>query len=352
MQLYSIPEEDLSYVSAQLERLWPALAGQRIFITGGTGFFGIWLIESFLWSNQKLGLNGEIAVLTRDPDRFLRKFPHLRLHKELSLIKGDVKSVDFPDANFSYFIHAANLTPHEQDTKDRARTLTESTTATERILEIASKCKAKSFLFTSSGAIYGKQPEDIPNIGEDSVTEVNSFSELDPYGASKLASENLCKKRAIDFGISCKIARCFTFIGPHLPLNSRFAAGKFIAEALTGGPIRFSSKNEIWRSYLYAADLAVWLWTILIEGVNCRPYNVGSSQPIELHELASLIANQIPGPCGVEFLPPLDKKAQPLRYVPSVKRAELELNLVQRIELDEAVRRTLTWHSKQSAHTS
>ena len=69
--------EDLDHVLAYTGDIWPELRGARLFLTGGTGFFGCWLLESFAWACDRLGLNATATVLTRSPQAFHRKSPHL-----------------------------------------------------------------------------------------------------------------------------------------------------------------------------------------------------------------------------------------------------------------------------------
>ncbi len=52
---------DLDYILERTTDLWEELRGHSIFITGGTGFFGCWLLESFAWTNDKLGLNASVG---------------------------------------------------------------------------------------------------------------------------------------------------------------------------------------------------------------------------------------------------------------------------------------------------
>jgi dTDP-glucose 4,6-dehydratase len=91
---------DLDHILDHTRGLWDELRGERIFITGGTGFFGCWLLESFIWANEQLDLGARATVLTRAPEAFRRKAPHLAANRSVSLIHGDVRSFEAPKAPF------------------------------------------------------------------------------------------------------------------------------------------------------------------------------------------------------------------------------------------------------------
>ncbi|MFH1861853.1 MAG: NAD-dependent epimerase/dehydratase family protein, partial [bacterium] len=98
---------DLDHILDHTCNLWDELRGERLFITGGTGFFGCWLLESFIWANDHLNLNSRVSVLTRSPDSFRDKVPHLAEHEAVTVLQGDVSTFDFPTGTFSQVIHAA-----------------------------------------------------------------------------------------------------------------------------------------------------------------------------------------------------------------------------------------------------
>ena len=140
-----------------------------------------------------------------------------------------------------------------------------------------------------------------------------------------------------------KIARCFAFVGPHLPLDANYAIGNFIRDALRGGPIQVQGDGTPWRSYLYAADLAVWLWTLLFRGPAAEPVNVGSDQAVSIAQLAHRVQTLLAPGAEVIILQEPKADVQATRYVPSIERARA-LGLETWIDLDEAILRTAAWH--------
>ena len=336
--------QDLDQVLLHTRGLWDEPRDSQVFVTGGTGFFGCWLLESFAWANDRLGLNATAVVLTRDPEAFRRKAPHLADHPAIRLLAGDVRTFEFPAGEFPFVIHAATEASARRTHEAPLEMLDTIVEGTRRVLEFARLHGTQKLLFTSSGAVYGKQPPDITHVPEECGGCPNPADPRSVYGEGKRLAELMCSLYASERGLECKIARCFAFVGPYLALDIHFAIGNFIRDALGGGPIRVSGDGTPYRSYLYAADLAVWLWTILFRGRNMRPYNVGSERDLTVADLARQVAGALGPDLSVDVARQALPGQAPERYVPSTRRAQDELGLRERVDLQEAIRRTARWH--------
>ncbi len=333
-----LAEEDLDFVLARTAPLWEGLRDGRLFLTGGTGFFGLWLLETFLWANDRLGLSARVTVLARDQDRFVRRAPHLAAHPAVAFLAHDVRTFAFPAGEFTHVVHAAtDSTPPA--TADHADRMVDTVVnGTRRVLRFAAECGAQKFLFASSGAVYG--PQSAERVAEDDAGAPALASPIAPYAEGKRLAEVLVGRAA---GFDATIARGFAFVGPHLPLDAHFAIGNFIRDALAGEPLLIRGDATTVRSYLYAADLAVWLWTILLRGDAGRAYNVGSERAVTIGELAHVVASAVGTEAPVRVAPTTSITTSP-RYVPCTARARGELGLVEAFSLEDAIRRTASYH--------
>ncbi len=336
--------EDLGRVLANSSSLWERLRGQRVFITGGTGFFGTWLLHALVWAEETYGLNAKAVVLTRDPQAFLAKVPYLATHPAVTLHQGDIYDFDFPPGEFSAAIHAAREPYHLTSGVNRVLVIDRDVGGTRRVLDFARQRGIEEILLTSSGAVYGRQPAELTHVSEDFGGGPETTNPNSGHNHGKRLVEYLGAVYADTYGLKIKIARCFAFLGPYLPTDVDYAARNFIRDGLAGGPILVQGDGTPYRSYLYAADLALWLWTILYRGETCRPYNVGSEESLSIGELAATVAGCFIPRREVRVLktPVPGQLAQ--RYVPSTRRAREELGLRQAVPLDEAIRRTIEFH--------
>jgi dTDP-glucose 4,6-dehydratase len=153
----------------------------------------------------------------------------------------------------------------------------------------------------------------------------------------------MCAVAADKYGLSVRIARCFAFVGPYLPLDQHFAIGNFIGNALRGEDIRIRGDGRAVRSYLYAADLAIALWTLLFKGQSGETCNIGSPEAVSIGELAHAVVQAVAPQLRVEIagavVPGLDY------YVPDTARYDQRYGAQVRIGLPEAIARTHAFHA-------
>ncbi len=341
---------DLDHIVSTSVDAWSALRGARLFVTGGTGFVGTWLMESFAWANRVLSLGATAVVLTRDPERFAAKAPHLASDSSISLLRGDVVDFDPPAGPFTHVVHAAAESSTQQNAADPFRMIETVVQGTRNVLEAARVWGVRSVVFTSSGAVYGAQPKELALVPEEYFGGPDQLASASAYAEAKRLAETLCATYGAQHGLPVSVARCFAFVGPYLPIDAHFAVGNFIRDGLAGGPIVVRGDGTPVRSYMYAADLTSWLWTILVRGEPGRAYNVGSENGLTMIELATAVAGAFKSGPEISIVgdPSVTSGGGGSRYVPSTRRAREELRLRETIATHEAIRRTVAWHRNGS----
>jgi dTDP-glucose 4,6-dehydratase/UDP-glucose 4-epimerase len=277
-----------SYVPKHLtDPLWLRLSDARLFITGGTGLFGQWILDSLTDVNQRLDLNISATVLSRRPELAIAKMPYL--DSRIQFIVGQVENFELPAEKYDYILHMAT-TSAEETFNGFSQTLKLQMLyeGTKRVIEFADKANVKRILFTSSGAVYGSQKCD--HIQESALMNIEPLLPESALALGKSVAEFLLKQASIESGVEVVIARCFSFVGPGMPLNLHYAIGNFIKNAIEGKPIVIKGDGTPIRSYMFMGDLVWWLLQLLLDGKSGEAYNVGSDQSISLLELAHKVS--------------------------------------------------------------
>lgn len=329
---FSLPERDLVHITSHASAELEELRGKNLFITGGTGFFGKWLLAALRHADLERDLGLRVTVLSRDPARFLKQHPSWDSSRMLKFQQGHIAALSISDDRYDYILHAASdttasATPAEE--RERSRAIVDGT---HRVVKLVKKSGAHRMLYISSGAVYGTAAGKSSGATEDDYTLARP---LTPYAEAKREAEQLCEESGIDF----VTARAFAFLGPHLPLDAHFAAGNFLRDAKRGGPILVRGDGTAQRSYLYPADLVVWLLRILLRGERAHAYNVGSDESVSMAQLAHLIAETM-SPVGAVTIQSAQPQGPHNIYLPDIQRARTELHLDVAIPLREAIART------------
>lgn len=343
----------LSYLNRDLEEVVDraqedlrALIGSHLLITGGTGFVGKWILFSLQHFQKLSQAQIKVTVLSRNPQRFLSSFPELK-SENFHFLTGDVSDIASQHRSLGqvdFLIHGATeaaANPAGSNLKNMLSTVVDGTYS---VFELAAAKSCARALNISSGAVYGVQPSDVTELAESSSAGPSTLSATTAYHHTKRLAEFIAIEQASRSEISVVTARLFAFLGPFLPLDSYFAAGNFVGDALRDEPIIITGDGTPVRSYQYPVDLVVWLLALLQRGKSNEAYNVGSDYATTLLELAQIINERAMNDHSVRVSGQRALNLAGTRYVPSIQKASSELGLKNCVSLPEAIDRTINWH--------
>jgi len=337
--------QDCSRVLGQRPAAFQALEGGVLLITGGTGFMGTWLAEMIAYLNDHHQLGVRLLLLSDRASLFAQRAPQLASRKDIQLIERDVLNlVELPE-QVTWIIHAAANPDSRNHATDPLATLRVATRGTDALLGAALRLpNLHKILHVSSGLIYGSQPVEIPAIAESFAGGLDCSAPSQAYAEGKRAAEALCAAYRTQFRLPIVTVRPFAFLGPYQLLDRPWAANAFICDALRGGPIRIQGDGQSVRSYMYPADMALWILTILARGAAGTAYNLGSPEGVTLMDLAERIVSLLPQPVKIVTRMLGLGAPRPNRLVPDISLARETLGLEIATDLDAAIRLALPWY--------
>jgi nucleoside-diphosphate-sugar epimerase len=344
----ALPLSDLESITGTAAADLDQWRGARLLVTGATGFFGRWLVESFDHANTTLGLGASLVGIAGPDEDIAATVPHLLNLPQVEIVTADIRNLRAAirprdTGPFDAIIHAAIQVDASSYASAPLPTIETGILGSWEVFELAHAAQSKRVLFLSSGGVYGAQPSTVERMNEGQTTSLDPTDPASAYGESKRAAETLAACYHRQYGLDMVIARPFSFVGPALPLDRHFAIGNFIRDALGGGPIAITSDGRPLRSYLYPTDLVVALWALLARGTAGRAYNIGSEEAIALSDVAQRVAAAAGASVKIQVRGnPTDGPVP--RYLPDTTRIRQELGVQPMVSLDTAIARTIAWH--------
>lgn len=338
-----IVSDDVRNVMVGREQVLEPLRQRHIFVTGGNGFLGTWIVELVAYLNDHLGFGTRVTVYSRQSRSLLVLAPHLRRHDWLHFQDGDVRYLAEIPRDVAFVVHAAAITDRRLFASCPSLVAETISIGTARVLKAALLLDSlEKFVLLSSGLVYGAQPWSESRVDEDFLGPAPRTTIASVYAESKRMAEIFAQAAISESKLPVVIVRPFAFVGPYLSLNLPWAVTDFIRDGFNGGPIRIMGDGAAVRSLMYASDYAFWTLAALARGEPRNAYNVGSSDQVDLLSLAKIIARQFrPEPtivtnCGQGHAPSI--------LVPSVAKAQAVLGVSLTVDLQTALQRTVAWN--------
>jgi UDP-glucuronate decarboxylase len=178
---------------------------------------------------------------------------------------------------------------------DPVGTLNANVLGTINLIKLAQHHKVESFLYFSSGEVYGEvKAEDVP-IKEDTFGYINPALVRSCYGESKRMGENICVSYFTQYGVNAKMVRPFHTYGPGMLLDDGRVFADFVSNIVNKQNIVLNSDGSARRAFCYLTDATIGFLTILLNGENGEAYNMGNPhEEYSILELAKILVNAYP----------------------------------------------------------
>lgn len=290
-----IINEDLKYIiDHPLD--WNKFEGKTIIVTGANGFLPAYMVETLLFLNDcKFLRPTKVIGLVRDIKKARIRFGTRSQREDFELFQADVNEPFDYELPVHYIIHAASQASPKYYGIDPVGTLLPNTIGTNNLLRLAMKNPIESFLFFSSGEVYGildsnKIPTKEGDYGFVDPTNVRSC-----YGESKRMGETMCVSYFYQYNVPVKIIRPFHTYGPGMLLNDGRVFADFVSDIVNEKNIIMKSEGNAIRPFCYISDAIIGFFYVLLNGDNGEAYNVGNPhEEISIKKLADTLVSLFP----------------------------------------------------------
>lgn len=287
-----IIQEDIAAIIDRFDD-WDRFANKTVLISGANGFLPAYLVETFMALAP--AYNTSVIALVRSREKAEKRFAHLLSNPRLKIMVQDVSLPFDVEDKVDFIIHAASQASPRYYGTDPVGTLSANVLGTINLMKVAQKNDVESFLYFSSGEVYGEVTEDKIPIKEDTFGYLDCTNVRACYGESKRMGENICVSYLAQYGVKAKIVRPAHTYGPGMALDDGRVFADFVANIVNRQNIVLKSDGSAVRPFCYLADATLGYLTVLTNGVDGQAYNVGNPfQEYNMLDLANTLVGLYP----------------------------------------------------------
>jgi UDP-glucuronate decarboxylase len=336
---------DIAEICRRLGDTAHDFAGKTVLLTGGRGFLGRYFMEIFSHLNQHV-LAKPCRLIAADnlitAGKEGSEIPEI---ENVSFIQHDVIQPMKLDEKIDYVIHAAGIASPYYYRAYPLETLEVAIRGTRNMLELAEANKAR-FTFFSSSEIYGDPDAKHVPTPESYRGNVSAQGPRACYDESKRVGETLCYIFHEKFGTATNTIRPFNVFGPGMQETDYRVLPNFANRIKAGLPLNVYGSGNQTRTFCYITDAMVGFLLVILKGVPGEAYNIGNPKPeISMVDLVQRIQKVSGNPVTYNIIeyPDSYPTDEPNRRCPDIRKARLQLKFEPSVDLDEGLRRFLTW---------
>jgi len=303
----------------------------RVLITGGAGFIGSHLCESFLKQGDEVFCVDNISTGSQE------NIAPFSSHSRFTFIEQDVTRFIQVDGPLDMVLHFASPASPEDYLVMPIQTLKVGSLGTHNTLGLA-KAKNVVFLLASTSEVYG-DPLVRPQ-REDYWGNVNPIGPRGVYDEAKRFAEAMTMAYHQYHSLNTRIARIFNTYGPRMRMNDGRVVPNFIIQALKGEDLTVYGKGQQTRSFQYIDDLVEGLQRLLKSDYHL-PVNLGNPYEMTVLDFAKKVIELTESKSSIIFRPlPQD---DPQVRQPDISKAKDILGWEPKVPLNEGLNKAIRY---------
>jgi UDP-glucose 4-epimerase len=264
-------------------------------VTGGAGFIGSHLVDRLVAEGYHVKVIDDLST-----GQLANIAGHVGAGR-VDFLQGDVRDpalVKRAVEGVGVVAHLAALTSVPFSMKNPDLVYDVNVSGSLNLIFAAAEAHVDRFVFASSCAVFGDTTI-LP------VAESAEFKPISPYAESKLAIERCLRGLAIRGALDSVILRFFNVFGPRQGLSEYSGViTKFMGSCRSRQPLVIYGDGSQTRDFVNVADVVEGIFAALtVEGAVGEVFNIGSSKPTSINELAKSVLDLTAADVGIRYEP-------------------------------------------------
>jgi UDP-glucose 4-epimerase len=323
----------------------------RVLITGGAGFIGSHLSESYLQRGDEVFIIDDLSTGSIENIRHLKDHP--RFHYTIDSIHNQPVTAELVD-QCDVIFHLAAAVGVKLIVESPVRTIENNVHGTEVVLSLANK-KKKKVLVASTSEVYGLSSE-VPFREDGNLVMGATNKGRWSYACSKAIDEFLALAYWREKKLPTIVVRLFNTVGPRQTGQYGMVIPTFVKQALAGRPITVYGSGKQSRCFCYVGDVVGALVKLMDSDDSVGDvFNIGSNQEISILDLAKRVKELTDSDSEIVFVPYDEAYEEGFedmpRRIPDVTKVNKLIAFKPEKRLDEILQAVIEFHSDSSRNT-